>query len=102
MSPAVFHIARGRPKRNPAAMHEMAPAPGETLMSADATRNASQVSSVTMRGRSTRTGHARRVRHASTLRAAPPRQYLTLHPYGVVLATVTGLPVVASVSAART
>lgn len=29
-------------------------------------------------------------------------QYLTVHPYGVVLATVTGLPVVASVNAART
>ena len=30
------------------------------------------------------------------------RQYFTLQPYGAVLETVTGLPAVASVSAART
>ena len=36
--------------------------------------------------------------------ARPPAsdQYLTLQPYGVVLATVTGLPAIASVNAART
>jgi hypothetical protein len=36
------------------------------------------------------------------MRVFRPGQYFTLQPYGVVLATETGLPAVASVSAART
>jgi hypothetical protein len=45
-SPTMFHIARRRPKRSPAAMQEIAPAPGDKLMSQDAAKKASQVSSV--------------------------------------------------------
>ena len=42
----MFHSARRKPKRMPAAMHEIAPAPGDRLISQDATKKASQVSRV--------------------------------------------------------
>ena len=45
----MFQNASRKPWRSPAAMHEMAPAPGDRLISQQATKNASQVSSVTRR-----------------------------------------------------